>query len=130
VGVTLLVVVGAIFWLQMRPPTVTVDAGGVEICSLFYGVSAGPDEIDAVSLEPTLPRVQARTDGFSAAGILRGHFELEGLGHGRLFVDVGASPFVFADPHDSFVFVNYDDPERTRALFEEVTRVLPGHVHP
>ncbi len=130
VGLTTLLVVGAAFWLQVRPPTVTVRVDGVEIESLFYKAAFTPGEITTVSLEPALPRVLVRTNGFAAAGILRGHFEVEGLGQGRLFVDVGSSPFIFVGLREGFVFVNYSDPERTQALFDEITRVLPDRVGP
>jgi hypothetical protein len=130
VVLALLLVLGPVFWLQMRPPTVTVSAEGVQVRSLFYRATLSRDEISAVSLEPTLPRVRLRTNGFSAAGIHRGHFEVEGLGRGRLFVDEGAGPFVFVNLREGFLFVNYDEPERTRALFEEIARVLPDRVRP
>jgi hypothetical protein len=98
--------------------------------SLFYGTAFAEEEITAVSLEPTLPRVLLRTNGFAAAGILRGHFEVEGLGRGRLFVDAGSAPFVFVNLREGFVFVNYGDPERTRALFEAIARLAPDRVLP
>lgn len=130
VVLAVLVVVAAAFWLQMRPPTVTVSAEGLEVRSLFYRATLTRDDIVAVSLEPTLPRVRLRTNGFSAAGILRGRFEVEGLGRGRLFVDAGSAPFVFVELREGFLFVNDDDPERTRDLFEKIARVLPDRVRP
>jgi hypothetical protein len=128
VGLALVLVLGPVFWLQMRPPTVTVSPEGVEVRSLFYTAVLTRDDITAVSLETALPRIRLRTNGFSAAGIHRGHFDVEGLGRGRLFVDEGSAPFVFVDLREGFLFVNYDDPERTRGLFEEIARVLPERV--
>ena len=125
VGLVLLIVVGSIFWLQMRPPTVTVRADSFEVESLFYGTTFAADDISTISLEPTLPRVLARTNGFAAAGTLRGHFNVEGLGSGRLYVDVGAAPYVLVRLRDGFVVVNLPQPEQTRALYEQMARAWP-----
>ncbi len=125
VGLALLVVVGGIFWLQMRPPVVSVRPTGFEVESLFYGTTFPADDITAISLEATLPRVLARTNGFAAAGTLRGHFNVEGLGSGRLYVDVGAAPYLLVRLGDGFVVVNLAEPEQTRALYEQMARAWP-----
>ncbi|MCG6926876.1 MAG: hypothetical protein LJF30_16410 [Acidobacteria bacterium] len=125
VVLALLLVLGPIFWLQMRPPAVSVRADGFEVESLFYGTTLAADDITAISLETTLPRVLARTNGFAAAGILRGHFNVEGLGSGRLYVDAGAAPYVLVRLRDGFVIVNLPQPEQTRALYEQMARAWP-----
>ncbi len=81
-----------LFWFQMRPPGVSVSPEGFEVSTPFYGARFAASEIEAISLEPRLPRVLARTNGFAAAGSLRGHFRLEGLGQGRLYVEQGHAP--------------------------------------
>ena len=115
-------VVGVLFWFQVQPPTVTVRADGFEVDSPFYGSSFAAADITGVSLEPVLPRVLVRTNGFEGAGALRGHFEVEGLGNGLLFVDRGPGPFVLVRLREGFVMVNLPEPERTRALYDEMAR--------
>lgn len=117
-----------LFWFQMRPPGVSVSAGGFEVRTPFYGARFAASEIEAVSLEPRLPRVLARTNGFAAAGSLRGHFRLEGLGRGRLYVEQGHAPYLLVRVRDGFVFVGFTEPERTRALYEEMARTWPERV--
>jgi hypothetical protein len=51
---------------------------------------------------------------------VRSHFRLEGAGRARLFVDAGQSPFVHVRAGDQIVFVNFEDPRRTRALYDEL----------
>ena len=125
VGLVLLIVVGSIFWVQMRPPVVSVRANSFEVESLFYGTTFAADEITAISLEPTLPRVLARTNGFAAGGALRGHFNVEGLGAGRLYVDLGAGPYLLVRLQGGFVIVNLPQPEQTRALYEQMAQAWP-----
>jgi hypothetical protein len=116
---------GGMFWLQMRPPEVAVTPRGLEIQSLFYGTTVPAAEVVSVSLEPRLPRVLVRTNGFAAAGVLRGHFRLEGLGDGRLFVEAGYPPYLVVRRQRGFVIVNFREPERTRALRDTVARAWP-----
>jgi hypothetical protein len=105
---------GGMFWLQMRPPEVAVTPRGLEIQSLFYSTTVPAADVVSVSLEPRLPRVLVRT-GF----VLRGHFRLEGLGDGRLFVDAGHPPYLVRRQR-GFVIVNL-----TRALHDALAGAWP-----
>ena len=67
----------------------------------------------------------ARTNGFAAAGVLRGHVNGEGRGSGRLYVDVATAPYLLVRLRDGFVAVNLAEPEQTRALYEEMARAWP-----
>lgn len=122
------VLVGALFWSSTRPVKVAVTPEGFEVKTLFYGATFAAADILAVSLEARLPRVLLKTNGFGGAGTLRGHFRVEGLGDGRLYVDEGRAPYVLVRLREDFVFVNFREPERTRALYEELARQWPDRV--
>jgi hypothetical protein len=128
--VVLAAVVGWLFWNQVQPPTVTVSAGGFEVETPYFGRSFPAAEVTGVSLEPTLPRVLLRTSGFAGAGSLRGRFRLEGMGEGRLYVDEGFAPYVLVRLREGYVFLNFREPERTRALYEDLARAFPDKVGP
>jgi hypothetical protein len=118
-------------WLvhrQAQPVEVRVSTQGIEIGTPFYGTTLPAADIAALSLEPALPAVQARTNGFSGAGALRGHFRLAGLGDGRLYVETGHPPYLLVRTRQSFVFLNFEEPERTRALYDEAARLWPERV--
>jgi hypothetical protein len=131
-GVALLLagiaLVGWMFWSQIQPPGVSVGARGFEVDTLFYGQGFAAEDVISISLETRLPRVLARTNGFAGAGTLRGHFRVEGLGQGRLFVDAGFAPYVLVRLREGFVILNFRAPERTRALYEEMARAWPDRV--
>ena len=116
---------GALFWSTTRPVKVAVAPAGFEVETPFYGASFAATDITAVSLETNLPRVLARTNGFAGAGSLRGHFRVAGLGDGRLYVEEGFAPYVLVRLRQGFVVVNFREPERTRALYEEMARAWP-----
>jgi hypothetical protein len=107
-----------------------VSPEGFTVKTLFYGGSFEAGDITAVSLEPQLPRVLLRSNGFAGAGTLRGHFQVEGLGGGRLYVEEGFAPYVVVRLRRGFVVVNYREPEKTRALYEDMARAWPDRVVP
>jgi hypothetical protein len=114
-----------LFWSSLRPPVVHVGPEGLRVDTLFYGATFPAGDIVSVSLEPRLPRVQMKTNGFAGAGTLRGTFRLEGWGDGRLYVDEGMSPYVVVRLRQGYAVVNFREPERTRALYEEIARQWP-----
>jgi hypothetical protein len=110
------------FYLQMQPPRVTVSPQGFKVESLFYGDDYAMSDVTGISLERTLPRILARTNGFAGGGTLRGRFRVQGLGEGKLFVDEGTSPYVLVRLRRGFVIINFGEPEKTQALFDELER--------
>lgn len=124
VGIVAVLLLG-LFWTQIRPPVVHVGPDGLRVDTLFYGVTVPAGDVVAVSLEPRLPRIQARTNGFAGAGSLRGWFQVEGWGRGRLYVEEGMAPYVVVRLREGFVVVNFREPERTRSLYEELARQWP-----
>jgi hypothetical protein len=121
--------VGWIFWSQIQPPTVTVGPTGFEVDTLFYGRSVPATDIVGIFLERSLPRVLWKSNGFAGAGTRRGRFQIEGLGEGQLYVEDGIAPYVVVRLRQGFVIVNFREPERTRALFEDMARAWPDRVH-
>jgi hypothetical protein len=122
--------VGGLFWSQLRPPGVRVSPEGIGVDTLFYGATFAAPDIEAISLEPALPRIQVRTNGFAGAGTLRGWFRVEGWGEGRLYVEQGMAPYVLVRLRKGYAVINFREPERTRALFEELARQWPDRVRP
>jgi hypothetical protein len=123
--VPLLAGLGALFWFQVQPPTVTVRPDGLEVESLFYGKVFPASDVTGISLLPALPRVLLKTNGFGGGASLRGHFRVEGLGDGRLYVEKGFAPYVLVRLREGFVVVNFREPEKTKALFDELARAWP-----
>jgi len=64
----------------------------------------------------------------AGAGTLRGRFQVEGLGEGRLYVEEGFAPYVLVRLRQGFVVVNFREPERTRALYDTMARAWPERV--
>lgn len=71
--------------------------------------------IVGVSLEYEMPVPERRLMGFSAGGVRCGRFRLEGLGDGVMYTRVGSPPYLVVRTPDSFLIINHDDAEQTRA---------------
>jgi len=122
------VLVGALFYFQIRPPRVTVSSAGLQIETPFYGTSIPAADIASLSLETRLPRVILKTNGFGGAGTQRGWFRLEEWGEGRLYVEQGFAPYALVRLRQGYVVVNFREPEKTRTLYDEMARTWPDRV--
>ncbi len=118
---------GAMIYAGTRPPTVTVGPDGVSVRTPLASSQLRKGMITAVSLEPTVPRVLGRSAGFEAMGSLRGYFQLDGLGKGRLFIYQRTPPYVLIRSRDGFTFINFHERERTRALYEQLRAYVEDH---
>jgi len=124
--VAMVLLIGVPFYFESIPPRVTINPLGFEIESIFYGQEYLWSDVTDISLELRLPRILARTNGFAAAGLLRGHFRVEGLGAGKLFVDLGTPPFILVRLREGFVAVSLETAEKTQALYDELVRAHPA----
>lgn len=103
-----------------RPPRVTMTHQGMTVTGGMYTADLPWATVRAVSLEPELPRVRRRTNGYGFGETLRGHFRVDGIGAARLFVQRDRPPFVRIDSTDGPVFVNFKGAGETRQLFREI----------
>jgi len=124
ISATTVLLVGTMFMFHLRPPEVALSARELTVRSALYSERIPLDEITGFSLEPELPRILLRTNGFAAGRTLRGHFRVEGLGQGQLFIENGAPPYLVLKTRTSFLALNFKDPERTRSLHSELQGYL------
>jgi len=118
------VAIGALTHIQMQPPTVKVSPERFSVRSALYRAEVPMTEVTGVSIETTLPRIRVRTNGFAMRGSLRGHFRLDELGDGRLFVDLGTPPYVVVRTRRDFVIVNFKNPASTRDLYANLVQYV------
>jgi hypothetical protein len=115
------------FYAGTQPPTVTVSPTTLAIRGGgLYSADVPVRDIQEVSLQDTIPRVVRKRNGFNAGNTLRGNFTLDVLGNGQIFINRGVPPYVVVKTPDSFVIVNFSDPQRTRALYAELRGYVPA----
>jgi hypothetical protein len=119
VAVTVALILGQVY-LYSQPPAVEVSSETFSAGLGMYGIEIPRASITSVELVDGLPRIQSRTNGFAAGGLLRGNFRLEAWGAGKLFINRSSPPFVVVRTANTFVVVNFADPARTRELYERL----------
>ncbi len=118
-----------VFVREPRDPAVTVSSERLSVESSVYSAEVPLREVVAVSLEPSF-RPRRRTNGFAAADVLRGHFEVDGLGPGMVFANLSSPPFLLVRrAGGGFVIVGFDEPARTRALHDELQAARSRFAH-
>ena len=127
VGATIaVVVVGWVTWtfyVNLQPPASVITSDGFAVSSGWYRREIPGSDITSVELVDDLPRILRRTNGFATGGTLRGNFRLEEWGSGQLYINRGVPPYVVVRTRQSFVIVNFKEPERTRGLYESLRRL-------
>jgi hypothetical protein len=128
ISIAIAAVVAAIvlgqFYVHSREPSVDLTSETLSVGAGFYGTDIPLSAIQTVTLADTLPRIQRRTNGFAAGGLLRGNFRLDEWGFGRLFINRNSPPYVVVRTRDTFVVVNFEDAARTRALYERLRNAV------
>ena len=124
-----LVLVGAMYVLGERAPSVAFDAEGVHIRAM-YSADIPYSEISRVELmEKSMQDigVGTRTNGYEGfSGTLRGHFASDSLGSYLLFVTPASAPTIYIDRVDGEdVYLSFADAAQTRAVYAELTAAMP-----
>jgi len=125
VAAVVLVVVAVVLVVGRRPVRVEVTSEHVSVSGAGYTATVPMADMTRTTLEEQMPRVLRRTNGFAFQGRLRGHFDVESLGNGDVFVNRATPPFIVLQSAGGFLIFNRDDPAETRALFEQI-RTLRG----
>jgi hypothetical protein len=120
-AVVILAAVGVMMGLQLQPPSVKVLRDRFSVRSVVYGMEVPMMDVTSLSLEQAIPRIRRRTNGFALGNTLRGHFRLDEIGEGRLFVESNVPPFVVVKMQDDYVIINFRNPDATRRLYEDLS---------
>ena len=129
VGALALLFVGWTFYAGFQAPDASVAADAFSVRNGFYHRTIPFESIRTLTLETVLPRIGLKTNGFGAGETLRGNFVLDEWGVTRLYINRDSPPFiVLRTVEDSYLVVNFRDPDRTRALYAELTAQIDrGH---
>lgn len=123
VPLVMLAVVGIVFgtwqfYAGTRAPATTVSDGTLSISGL-YSTTISRQDVVRMAIADRLVIGQKR-QGFDGGGYRRGIFDVEGLGQSRVFVARDATPFLVIHTKTQPLVINFEDPERTRALHREL----------
>jgi hypothetical protein len=128
IGVSGLAFPAVILVLALRPPVVRLTDEAFEASGPIYSSTVAYSAMRSATLEDAIPRIRLRTNGSAVGSTLRGSFNVEGWGNGRLYINRDVPPFVVIRTSNTFVVVNFKEPQRTRDLYADLTaRINRGH---
>ncbi|MEN6391347.1 MAG: DUF3784 domain-containing protein [Syntrophomonas sp.] len=112
--------VGISIALTSREPQITPEADQLVI-SGSYGVSINYADIDKLEFKTALPEIGVKNNGLNLGPILKGHFDVKGLGPSLLFLRSNQGPVVVIYRSGRQpVLINFTDPQQTQALYEQL----------
>lgn len=93
----------------------------VTIHDSSYPYSFHMDDIQEITLEDKVP-TGFRSNGIATAAYARGNFKLTDLGKAKLYVFKKAPPYIVIKLEDLYIVYNDQDPAKTEALYEELSK--------
>jgi hypothetical protein len=118
VGVLVLTIGVSIFY-SSRPAVVAVSQQQIRI-SGTYGITEPMKNIQEVKLLDEIPDVKWKSNGFGFANVRKGKFHLQDWGEGKLFLHAANGPFIYIKTVDSYMLINYKDPEQTNEVYQQL----------
>ncbi len=115
-GIVLITIAGLMIYSH-RSPVVEIKPQGIVISGI-YGSAIPREEITGIDLKNEIPRVLSKNNGFNSGEVRKGHFTLEEMGRGRLYLESERGPFLYIFTKDSYVIINCKDPLHTKALYQ------------
>lgn len=104
-----------------RESTVAIEGHWIRIGGI-YSTRIDFKEVTDIRMEDSIPAIKSRTNGYAFGDTLKGHFLLEDLGKGRLYIHSDKGPFIYIMTSDSYTIVNFDSPDKTKKLFAELSK--------
>lgn len=110
--VIILVFVGGLFFVGMRPTEVTIDEKTISFSGM-YSYELKWENIQSAEVIESLPDNIWRTNGFGTSTRALGHFSSEELGKGRMYVYIEDAPYILLNTDEGFLILNSKDEQET-----------------
>lgn len=86
----------------------------------MYGLVINYSDMRSADTVQSLPPIRSRTNGYSSGKTLKGHFKLKDQSKALLFIKKGVPPYICIKSSGLPVYLNFDDPGKTREIFKGV----------
>ncbi len=86
----------------------------------MYGLAVSHGDIIHADTLTVLPEIKARTNGFAAGKILKGHFKLRDESKVMLFITEGVPPYILIKTKTLVIYMNFEIPAKTREVFKKI----------
>jgi len=123
IGIGVLIFVLTLFGSTKKEAEVFIE-GDKLVIKGQYGATYDLAGITGIELADAIPPVGRKVNGAGLGAIKKGDFVVEGLGTCRLQLHAAEGPFIHLTVGGQHVFLNFYDPARTAAKYEELRAVI------
>ena len=119
-AIVTLTVVAVITWSAL-PTNFNLEAKQLKITGA-YGVNINYSEVEDMRLQTEIPAVGMKTNGLDMGPILKGYFQVEGMGSALLFLRSAHGPvlIITLKNQSNPVLINFSDPAETIRLYQQL----------
>lgn len=89
-----------------------------------YGITYQLTDVSDIQLKDDIPAIGRKTNGAGLGEIKKGDFMVDGLGKCRLFIHKESGPYIYLTVGDGYTIINFGDPAKTTAVYEELKNAL------
>lgn len=109
--------VGGYLYNSAQKPIISILPDSIAIQGT-YGTEFAYSDINTLELRDSLPAIRGKANGIEVGTVMKGHFDVEGLGRSQLSIRKPGSVVVmtFISGREP-VLINLDNSEQTRSLF-------------
>lgn len=90
----------------------------------MYGITVNYSKIVRVDTIISLPKIKARTNGYSFGKTLKGNFKLYDQTKVKLFVEEGVPPYIFIKTDGTDLYLNFKDTSKTIEVYKKITTTI------
>jgi len=120
-GAIVTLTVAAIITWSALPTHFNLEAMQLKITGA-YGLSINYSDIEDIHLQTEMPAVGMKTNGLGMGPILKGHFQVEGMGSALLFMRSAHGPVIIITLNNQSnpLLINFSDPAETTRLYQQL----------
>lgn len=109
---------------SIRQETLVQIDGNIVFFFSVYGSAIPADDITEVELVDSIPKIGLRVRGARLGRYLKGDYQVEGWGTCRLYLHNTKGPFLVVTSPQRRIILNYRDPAKTEAVYQEIKEFL------
>lgn len=120
--VAIVVVLGlaGVLFFGTRESEITLQNGMLKISGM-YGVEISTEAIESVTLREEIPAVRNKVNALSVFSLKKGTFRMDEIEQARLFLHSNNGPYIQITTEEEIMIVNFQNPEKTRSVYEEIS---------
>jgi hypothetical protein len=125
VGLLLVFCIGSVSMMiyGIQEPGVTITENSLRITGM-YGYSEPLNRIESISLVDLIPPRGRKSSGFNAGAVIKGNYQIEGMGFGLVYLQSKEGPFIVIDTKTKFIIMNFKDQEKTKMLYNQLKQSM------